>query len=83
MTFDLSAISTSRRPFLTAKSKAARTIRSTPLRVWSSSCTAISSGVPFLKLPPTLTYAPSVFSRKTTKSMSFSVFPLSGQRRAS
>ena len=55
MTFDLSLIITSRRPFATAYSKAARMIRSTPLRVWISSWIATSSAHPFLKLPPTLT----------------------------
>src|SRR5260370_4437464 len=40
-------------------------MRSTPLREFTSSCTAISSAVPFLKNPPTPTYNPSVFSRNT------------------
>ena len=52
MTFDLSVIRTLRRPLARAHSNVARTIRSTPLRVWISSCTATSSGVPFLKFPP-------------------------------
>ncbi len=52
MTFDLSAISTLRLPFAFAHSKAARMMRSTPLRVLTSSWIATSSGVPFLKLPP-------------------------------
>ena len=56
MTFDLSVISTLVLPLARAQSNAARTMRSTPLRVLISSCTAISSAVPFLKIPPTLTY---------------------------
>ena len=50
--FDLSLMHTrfSLRAF--AYSKAYRMMRSTPLRVFRSSCTAISSAVPFLKFPP-------------------------------
>src|SRR5712691_1349544 len=58
-------------------------MRSTPLRVLTSSCTAISSGVPFLKNPPTPAYSPSVFSRITIKRMSRSVRSRSGVKRAS
>ena len=48
----LSTIVTRRLPSARAYSKAARTRRSTPLRVFTSSWIAISSGVPFLKCPP-------------------------------
>ena len=68
--FDLSDIVTFFRPAARACSNAARTMRSTPLRVFTSSWIPISSAVPFLKIPPTPAYAPSVFSRNTTKSTS-------------
>ena len=58
-------------------------MRSTPRRVFNSSCVAISSAVPFFKKPPAPQYAPSVFSRKTTKSMSSVVRSRSGVRRGS
>ena len=57
-------------------------IRSTPFRVETSSCTATSSAVPFFRWPPAPTYEPSVFSRNTTKSISFSPFPFSGESRS-
>src|SRR5712692_9696666 len=58
-------------------------MRSTPFRVLTSSWTAISSAVPFLKNPPTPAYSPSVFSRITIKRMSRSVRSRSGVKRAS
>src|SRR5579862_1349106 len=57
-------------------------IRSTPLREFTSSCTAISSAVPFLKNPPTPTYSPSVFSRKTMNRTSFVVRSRNGVNRS-
>ena len=79
MAFALSTRVTGPRPREAAKSKAARTIRSTPFRVFTSSWIATSSGVPSLKVPPIPTYTPSVFSRKTWSSISRSSAPFSGQ----
>src|SRR5579884_263558 len=73
MALDLSLMQTRLRLFLRAYSKAYRMMRSTPLRELTSSCTAISSFVSFLKKPPTPTYRPSVFSRKTMNRMSLAV----------
>ena len=78
-TLDLSAMVTRLRPVASAKAKAWRTMRSTPLRVLTSTSVATSSAVSFLKLPPIITYRPSVFSRKTTKSTSSGRRPFSGQ----
>ena len=52
MALDLSLMHTDLRPCSRAYSKAARMIRSTPLRVFTSSWIATSSGVSFLKIPP-------------------------------
>jgi hypothetical protein len=52
MAFDLSAMCTTGCPCRLAYSKAARMIRSTPLRVLTSSLIATSSGVPRLNCPP-------------------------------
>ncbi len=52
MALDLSLISTSRRPWVAANSKAARMMRSTPLRVFISASIATSSGVSRLNCPP-------------------------------
>src|SRR5216683_1157069 len=57
-------------------------MRSTPLREFTSSRTAISSAVPFLKNPPMPTYSPSVFSRITIIRMSFSVRSRKGVSRS-
>ena len=70
MALDLSLMQTRLRLCCRAYSKAYRMMRSTPLRELTSSWTAISSAVPFLKKPPTPTYRPSVFSRKTISRIS-------------
>ena len=53
-----------------ASSKANRTQRSTPMRVFTEPWVATSCGVPRRRNPPSPAYVPSVFSRTTTKSQS-------------
>jgi hypothetical protein len=53
---------------LRASSRAKSTIRVTPARVNTDSCTANSSAKPRLSRPPISLYSPSTFSRTTTKS---------------
>src|SRR5712692_157689 len=82
-TLALSVMHTRFLPFASATANAASQMRSTPFRVLISTSCAISSGVPFLKVPPVPVYRPSVFSRTTTKSSSRRPLPLSGLSRSS
>ena len=61
-----------------ASSKANLSTRSTPWRVITVSCIAISRSVPSNRRPPALEYSPSVFSRTIIMSMSPAFRPASG-----